>query len=114
MWYDKMKKVKRSRIRFYDSTISYQQGVFVKMSKSCNHIYDCQGSLNPFLYFPALTRLPYDLYWTSSIGSHSLSLRHPLFVGRSGYFSNFHPSYFVQDSSQELLQRPALYYIGTL
>ncbi len=57
-------------------------------------------------HFPPLANAKYEIYWTSSIGNHSLSLHNPLYLGRSGYNCNNNGSHFIQ---LPIYQRPALY-----
>ncbi len=53
MWYDKVKKGKRSRLHFYGSTISVSNYVLFKDVSSCQDIGICiGGSKVPVLSFP--------------------------------------------------------------
>ena len=90
-------------------TISSHQKISVTHSTGCTALYECTGNLNPAFYFPPLTNVKYEIYWTSSIGNHSLSLHNPLYLGRSGYNCINTGAHFVSYPHAISFQRPALY-----
>ena len=89
-------------------TISYYQDILVVTTTDCSSLYKCTGNLNISLYYPNISEVPWQPYWSSSTGNHSLVSRHPLYIGQSGYNCNNRGANFATDSIHIFYQRPAL------
>jgi hypothetical protein len=102
MWYDKMKKVKRSRFRFYDSTISVADFTIVKPA------WSLKGSSVSSLNWIPMGYGDGESFWLSSITVLSDFQRRAAFVGYNGAIDESWTSEYRQDLGIAF-QRPALY-----
>lgn len=88
-------------------TISQAHYIETAVSTSCSSGYNCNGSVDPYMVFHAVTEKPADVWWASSIFNNT----HPYHVGKSGYFANSVHAVGTSNPGVLAHQRPALHMV---